>query len=47
MVRPVVKVKPLWRKFLKDFPEVSYVIVNESGASVYSASELARQEFQT
>lgn len=27
------------------FPEVSYVIVNESGASVYSASELARQEF--
>ena len=32
---------------LKDFPEVSYVIVNESGASVYSASELARQEFLT
>lgn len=30
---------------LKDFPTVSYVIVNESGASVYSASELARQEF--
>ena len=30
---------------LKDFPEVSYVIVSESGASVYSASELARQEF--
>ncbi|MGQ7425001.1 Tex family protein [Streptococcus suis] len=30
---------------LKDFPEVSYVIVNESGASVYSASELARHEF--
>ena len=30
---------------LKDFPEVSYVIVNESGASVYSAGELARQEF--
>ncbi|MBF8969907.1 Tex family protein [Streptococcus sp. NLN76] len=30
---------------LKDFPEVAYVIVNESGASVYSASELARQEF--
>lgn len=28
---------------LKDFPEVSYVIVNESGASVYSASELARR----
>lgn len=30
---------------LKDFSEVSYVIVNESGASVYSASELARHEF--
>ncbi|MFC3928710.1 Tex family protein [Streptococcus caprae] len=30
---------------LKDFPTVSYVIVNESGASVYSASELARHEF--
>nr|WP_205395639.1 Tex family protein [Streptococcus lutetiensis] len=30
---------------LKDFPEVSYVIVNESGASVYSASEVARHEF--
>ena len=30
---------------LKDFPETSYVIVNESGASVYSASELARHEF--
>ncbi|MFI3112500.1 Tex family protein [Streptococcus suis] len=30
---------------LKGFPDVSYVIVNESGASVYSASELARYEF--
>lgn len=30
---------------LQAFPEVSYVIVNESGASVYSASEGARQEF--
>ena len=30
---------------LKDFPDVSYVIVNESRASVYSASELARHEF--
>lgn len=30
---------------LKDFPDVSYVIVNESGASVYSASDLAREEF--
>ncbi|VTS17671.1 Tex-like protein N-terminal domain protein [Streptococcus pseudoporcinus] len=29
----------------KDFPNCSYVIVNESGASVYSASELARHEF--
>ncbi len=30
---------------IRDLPEVSYVIVNESGASVYSASELARHEF--
>mgnify|MGYP000150670987 FL=1 len=30
---------------LKSHPSVSYVIVNESGASVYSASELARHEF--
>lgn len=30
---------------LKDFPDVSYMIINESGASVYSASELARHEF--
>ena len=30
---------------LKFHPNVSYVIVNESGASVYSASELARHEF--
>lgn len=32
-------------EILADFPEISYVIVNESGASVYSASELARHEF--
>ncbi|WP_024784160.1 Tex family protein [Streptococcus mutans] len=32
-------------EILKDFPQVSYVLVNESGASVYSASELARHEF--
>ncbi|WP_247937726.1 Tex family protein [Streptococcus intermedius] len=30
---------------LKTHPNVSYVIVNESGASVYSASELAQHEF--
>lgn len=30
---------------LRAFPTVRYVIVNESGASVYSASELARHEF--
>ena len=30
---------------LKEVPNVSYIIVNESGASVYSASELARHEF--
>lgn len=44
MERPVVKVK-LCSGSSERFPEVSYVIVNESGASVYSASELARQEF--
>ncbi|WP_019323157.1 Tex family protein [Streptococcus mutans] len=32
-------------EILKDFPQASYVLVNESGASVYSASELARHEF--
>lgn len=32
-------------EILKGFPQVSYVLVNESGASVYSASELARHEF--
>ena len=32
-------------EILQDFPDASYVIVNESGASVYSASELARHEF--
>lgn len=31
---------------LKDTPrDIYYVIVNEAGASVYSASELAREEF--
>ena len=30
---------------LKDFPGVSYMIVNEAGASVYSASKLAAEEF--
>ena len=30
---------------LKTHPNVSYVIVNESGESVYTASELARHEF--
>jgi uncharacterized protein len=28
-----------------DFPELSYAMVNESGASVYSASKLAAEEF--
>ena len=32
-------------EILQDVPGVRYVIVNESGASVYSASELARHEF--
>ena len=32
-------------ELLRDFPEASYMIVNESGASVYSASPLAAEEF--
>jgi len=32
-------------KMLKDLPGVSYMIVNEAGASVYSASKLAAEEF--
>ena len=32
-------------EMLKDFPEASYMIVNEAGASVYSASPLAAEEF--
>ena len=32
-------------KMLRDFPDVSYMIVNEAGASVYSASKLAAEEF--
>ena len=32
-------------EMLKGFPECAYAIVNEAGASVYSASELAAQEF--
>ena len=32
-------------ELLKGFPEASYAIVNEAGASVYSASELAAEEF--
>lgn len=30
---------------LKEFPSVKYVIVSEAGASVYSASKLAQEEF--
>lgn len=30
---------------LKEFEEIFYIIVNEAGASVYSASDLAREEF--
>lgn len=29
----------------KDFPEARYVIVNEAGASIYSTSQVAREEF--
>lgn len=32
-------------KLLKNHPNVSYMIVNEAGASVYSASRLAAEEF--
>jgi len=32
-------------KMLKSLPDVSYMIVNEAGASVYSASKLAAEEF--
>ena len=32
-------------EMLKAFPDVSYMIVNEAGASVYSASSLAAEEF--
>lgn len=32
-------------EMLKKFPEASYMIVNEAGASVYSASPLAAEEF--
>lgn len=30
---------------IRDMPQVAYLIVSEAGASVYSASELAREEF--
>lgn len=30
---------------IKDYPDVHYIIVSEAGASVYSASPLAREEF--
>ena len=32
-------------ELLREFPEASYAIVNEAGASVYSASALAAEEF--
>ena len=32
-------------ELLRNFPEASYMIVNEAGASVYSASPLAAEEF--
>lgn len=32
-------------ELIKDFPQVSYMVVSESGASVYSASKLAAEEF--
>ncbi|WP_290172600.1 Tex-like N-terminal domain-containing protein [uncultured Dubosiella sp.] len=32
-------------RVLKDFPQVQYLLVSEAGASVYSASKLAQEEF--
>ena len=32
-------------RVLKDFPHVQYLLVSEAGASVYSASKLAQEEF--
>lgn len=32
-------------ELIRDFPEISYIIGSEAGASVYSASELAKEEF--
>lgn len=32
-------------RLLEDYPEASYVVGSEAGASVYSASELAKEEF--
>ncbi len=32
-------------ELLRDHPDVSYMVVNEAGASVYSASKLAAEEF--
>jgi len=32
-------------ELIKDFPNVAYMVVNEAGASVYSASKLGAQEF--
>ncbi len=32
-------------QILRDFPDIRYALVSEAGASVYSASDLAREEF--
>ncbi len=32
-------------ELVKDHPKLQYLVINEAGASVYSASDLARQEF--
>ena len=46
MVRQVEKVKPFVANTIKKFNlPVSYTIVSEAGASVYSASKLAIEEF--
>ena len=39
------KTEAMTVELLRSFPEASYMIVNEAGASVYSASPLAAEEF--
>ena len=45
MVQPVVKLNNLLLMLSKYNLDIKFIIVNEAGASVYSASEIARSEF--